>query len=68
MVICLHNRNDDVSRFQLSSGDPIFRPPVWSLHKDAIIRITRYLKDTQEKGLILSPTRKLRVNCYVDYD
>ena len=35
-------------------------------HEDTIIRICRYLKDTHKKGLILSFTRKLCVNCYVD--
>ena len=35
-------------------------------HEDSILRICRYLKDTQKKGLILSPTGKIHVNCYVD--
>ena len=36
------------------------------LHEDAIICICCYLKDTHKKVIILSPTRKLRINCYVD--
>ena len=37
-------------------------------HEYAIIHICCYLKDTQKKGVIPSPTRKLHENCYVDYD
>ena len=35
-------------------------------HEDAIIKICRYLKYTWKRGLIISPTRELHVNCYVD--
>ena len=37
-------------------------------HEDAIICTYRYLKETQKKGIIIIPTIKLRVNCYVDYE
>ena len=40
----------------------------WESHEDAIIRICRYHRDTQKKGLLIIPTRKLRVKCYVDSD
>ena len=36
-----------------------------SSHEYAVIVIYRYLKDTHKKGLILSHTRKIHVNCYV---
>ena len=37
-------------------------------HEDSIICICPYLKETKNKGIILSSTRKLFVNCYVDYE
>ena len=35
-------------------------------HEYVIICICLYLNNTHKKGLILSPTGKLRVNCYVN--
>ena len=37
-------------------------------HAAAVKRILRYLKETQDKGLIMSPTADQRVDCYVDSD
>ncbi|KAI2499350.1 hypothetical protein MHU86_15132 [Fragilaria crotonensis] len=37
-------------------------------HAVAVKRILRYLKATQDKGLIMSPTDDRRVDCYVDAD
>jgi hypothetical protein len=37
-------------------------------HAKAIKRICRYLKGTATKGLILKPTPKLELDCYVDAD
>jgi hypothetical protein len=34
----------------------------------AIERIGLYLKSTQDKGLILKPTGRLDIDCYVDAD
>ena len=35
-------------------------------HEVAIKRIGRYLKATRDKGLILNPSKELRVDCYAD--
>jgi hypothetical protein len=37
-------------------------------HEDAVIRICQYLKGTQERGLIMKPTEKLKIDCFVDAD
>ena len=37
-------------------------------HEKAIIRICRYLKGTQEEGLIYEPSSEMTVDCYVDAD
>jgi hypothetical protein len=37
-------------------------------HSIAVKRILRYLKQTHDKGLIMTPTNELRVDCYVDSD
>ena len=37
-------------------------------HAIAVKRILRYLKETQDKGLIMTPTADQRVDCYVDSD
>jgi hypothetical protein len=37
-------------------------------HEKAVIRICRYLKGTRNEGLVLQPSRKLKVDCYVDAD
>jgi hypothetical protein len=37
-------------------------------HSIAVKRILRYLKQTQDKGMIMTPTTELRVDCYVDSD
>ena len=37
-------------------------------HAMAVKRILRYLKETQDKGLIMAPTEANRVDCYVDAD
>ena len=37
-------------------------------HEVAIKRIGRYLKATRDKGLILNPSKELRVDCYADAD
>ena len=40
-------------------------------HEDAVLRICRYLKETnkdQGNGLILNPSSKFQVDCYVDSD
>ena len=37
-------------------------------HAIAVKRILRYLKETQDKGLIMAPTEENRVDCYVDAD
>ena len=37
-------------------------------HVVGIKRILRYLQGTKDKGLILNPTTKLQVDCYVDAD
>jgi hypothetical protein len=37
-------------------------------HEEALERIGRYLKGTQEKGLILRPTKELNIECFVDAD
>ena len=37
-------------------------------HAVAVKRILRYLKETQDKGLIMTPTTEHMVDCYVDAD
>jgi hypothetical protein len=37
-------------------------------HKLALIRIGRYLKGTMDKGIIMTPTKEPRVDCYPDAD
>ena len=37
-------------------------------HENALIRIGRYLKGTLEKGLILTPSDSLKIDCYPDAD
>jgi hypothetical protein len=37
-------------------------------HEKAVIRICRYLKGTRNKGLVLQPSSKLKVDFYVDAD
>jgi len=37
-------------------------------HEKAIIRICRYLKGTQDEGLIYKPSLEMTVDCYVDAD
>ena len=39
-----------------------------AIHETAIKRIGRYLVGTRDKGLILCPTDKLNLDCYVDAD
>ena len=43
-----------------------FRPT--DRHVAALKRIGRYLKGTRGKGLVLRPSRRLKVDCYVDAD
>ena len=38
------------------------------LHATAVKQILRYLKDTRDKGLIITPNKDHRVDCYVDAD
>ena len=37
-------------------------------HENAVLRICKYLKGTQNDGLILRPNKKLKVECYADAD
>jgi hypothetical protein len=37
-------------------------------HENALKRIGRYLKGTLDKGLILTPSEKLKIDCYPDAD
>jgi hypothetical protein len=37
-------------------------------HEDAILRICRYLKGTKNKGLLLTPSNDMILDCYVDAD
>ena len=37
-------------------------------HATAVKRILRYLKSTSDKGMIMTPTTEVRVDCYVDSD
>ena len=37
-------------------------------HEEAVLRICRYLKGTQDQGLILKPSDLLKVDCFVDAD
>ena len=37
-------------------------------HAIAVKRILRYLKSTEDKGMIMTPTEEHRVDCYVDSD
>jgi histone deacetylase 1/2 len=37
-------------------------------HEKAVLRICRYLKGTRDEGLIMKPSEKLKVDCYVDAD
>ena len=37
-------------------------------HENALIRIGRYLKGTLDKGLILTPSDSLKIDCYPDAD
>ena len=37
-------------------------------HEEAVKRICRYLKGTQDKGLILNPTSEMKLDCFVDAD
>jgi hypothetical protein len=37
-------------------------------HEDALKRIGRYLKGTLKQGLILNPSKTLKINCYPDAD
>ena len=37
-------------------------------HETALIRIGRYLNGTQDKGLILTPSEGLTLDCYPDAD
>ena len=37
-------------------------------HENALIRIGRYLKGTLDKGLILTPSETLKIDCYPDAD
>ena len=37
-------------------------------HEKALIRIGRYLKGTQDNGLILTPSHQLKLDCYPDAD
>lgn len=37
-------------------------------HEAAVLRICRYLHGTRDEGLILRPSKELRVDCYVDAD
>ena len=38
------------------------------VHEDALIRIGRYLKGSFDKGLILTPSKTLKIDCYPDAD
>jgi len=37
-------------------------------HEKAVLRICWYLKGTRDEGLLLQPSEKLKVDCYVDAD
>jgi hypothetical protein len=37
-------------------------------HEKALIRIERYLKGTLDKGLLLTPSEVLKIDCYPDAD
>ena len=39
-----------------------------SSHATGIKRILRYLQGTNDKGLIMNPSTKFQVDCYVDAD
>jgi hypothetical protein len=38
------------------------------VHEDALIRIGRYLKGSFDKGLILTPSKTLKIDCYPNAD
>ena len=67
MMIYLASNSRPEIQFSIHQCD-CFTQNYRASHEDTIIRTRLYLEDTQNKGLILSPTRKLCVNCYVDYD
>ena len=37
-------------------------------HEEAVKRICRYLKGTQDQGMIVKPSEELKIDCYVDSD
>jgi hypothetical protein len=37
-------------------------------HEEGVKRICRYLKGTQDKGMIVKPTGELKIDCFVDSD
>ena len=43
-----------------------FTQCVKNTHEKAVLRIYKYLKETQKEGLILLPNKKLNVECYTD--
>ena len=39
-----------------------------AIHEAALKRIGRYLANTKDKGIILTPTDDLKIDCFVDAD
>jgi hypothetical protein len=67
MMQYLQNRSRPDITFAVSQCARFDHTPKRS-HELAMIRIGQYLKATMDKGIILKPTGKLQVDCYVDAD
>jgi hypothetical protein len=65
LYLCGHTRPDIAFAVHQCSRYT-FKPT--RRHVCAVKRIGRYLKGTQDKGLIMRPSRHLRVDCYPDAD
>ena len=40
----------------------------WAIHEAALKRTGQYLNNTKDKGIILTPTNDLKIDCFVDAD
>jgi hypothetical protein len=66
MLLYLEHSRPDIS-FATHQCARYTHMPKWS-YESALIRIGRYLKGTLDKGLLLTPSEVLKIDCYPDAD
>ena len=67
MLLCLGNNTRPDCAFAIHQAARFSNNPRQP-HGKALKRIGRYLQGTQDKGLILHPSKDMTLNCYVDAD